>query len=99
MFKLKSIPAVSLFASHINHRRRFLFALAAIAPAMLMGAAHSQTAGQWPTKAIHIVAAQAPGSSNDVTARALADYLGQELGVSAVVENKAGGVSISDKYH
>lgn len=80
-------------------RRRRLLAATAGASVMLacMGTAQAET--KWPTKAIHIVAAQAPGSSNDVTARALAEYLGQKLGVSAVVENKSGGVSMIAAAH
>lgn len=45
----------------------------------------------WPAKPIRIVAGQAPGSSNDSTARAFADYAAQKLGVPVVVENKPGG--------
>jgi tripartite-type tricarboxylate transporter receptor subunit TctC len=51
-------------------------------------------AATWPNKPMRIIAAQAPGSSNDVTARALADYFTHKLGVPAVVENKPGGVSM-----
>lgn len=51
-------------------------------------------AATWPNKPIRIIAAQAPGSSNDVTARALADYFTQKLGVPTVVENRPGGVSM-----
>jgi tripartite-type tricarboxylate transporter receptor subunit TctC len=48
----------------------------------------------WPSKPIRIIAAQAPGSSNDATARALADWFSQQLGVPVIVENRAGGVSM-----
>lgn len=48
----------------------------------------------WPANPIKIVAAQAPGSSNDSSARALSDYFTQKLGVPVVVENKPGGVSM-----
>ncbi|MES2529550.1 MAG: tripartite tricarboxylate transporter substrate binding protein, partial [Pseudomonadota bacterium] len=48
----------------------------------------------WPNKPIRIVAAQAPGSSNDVTARALADHFNRKLGVPVVVENRPGAVSM-----
>ena len=99
MMENKGIPEVAL-AKRFT-RRRVLLALSVV-PTMMMaaGPANSQThAASWPTKAVHIVAAQAPGSSNDVTARALADYLGQKLGVSVVVENKAGGVSMVAAAH
>ncbi len=48
----------------------------------------------WPNKTIRIIAAQAPGSSNDASARAFSDYFAQKLGVSVVVENKPGGVGM-----
>lgn len=48
----------------------------------------------WPSKPIRIVAAQAPGSSNDATARAFADYFSQKLKVPVVVENRPGGVGM-----
>lgn len=48
----------------------------------------------WPDKPIRIIAAQAPGSSNDASARAIADYLASQLGVPVVVENRPGGVGM-----
>lgn len=48
----------------------------------------------WPNKTIRIIAAQAPGSSNDASARAFSEYFAQKLGVSVVVENKPGGVGM-----
>ena len=51
-------------------------------------------AQQWPSKPIRIVAAQAPGSSNDATARALAEFLTTELKTPVVVENKPGGLGM-----
>ena len=59
---------------------------------MLPMAARAQ--GAWPDKPIRIIAAQAPGSSNDATARALADFLTTKLGVPVIVENKPGGVGM-----
>lgn len=81
-------------------RRRTLLsgaaATAASAACATLGlrAAHAQPALFAPGKPIRIVAAQAPGSSNDATARALADHFTQKLGVPVVVENKPGGVSM-----
>jgi tripartite-type tricarboxylate transporter receptor subunit TctC len=51
-------------------------------------------ANAWPAKPIKIIAAQAPGSSNDGTARALADFLTQHLGQAVVVENRPGGIGM-----
>lgn len=69
--------------------RRHLLALGAASLASQALPVHASDA--WPAKTIRIIAGQAPGSSNDSTARALADYLAQKLGVSVVVENKPGG--------
>jgi len=71
-------------------RRAICSATGAVLGLYALGA----SAATWPNKAIRIVAAQAPGSSNDVTARALADYFTQRLGVPAIVENRPGGVSM-----
>jgi len=48
----------------------------------------------WPSKPIHIIAAQAPGSSNDTTARALAEWLMAQLKTPVTVENKPGGIGM-----
>lgn len=73
-------------------RRRMLAATGgALAAAWLPRTALAQ---DWPAKPIRIVAAQAPGSSNDATARALAEYLTAQLKQPVVVENKPGGVGM-----
>jgi len=43
---------------------------------------------------IKLIAAQAPGSSNDATARALAEYMTTRLGTPVVVENRPGGIGM-----
>lgn len=91
---------MSLFSSSLTpvpasgtSRRDFLAAGAGLAAGGLWsGLAHAQT--NWPDKTIRIIAAQAPGSSNDATSRALADYLSTKLGVPVVVENRSGGVGM-----
>jgi len=79
--------------AHIEPRRRRLLAAGAGLAVLpwLPGAAR---ASAWPDRPIRIVAAQAPGSSNDSTARALAEYFANKLNVSVVVENKPGGVGM-----
>lgn len=72
--------------------RRSLMALAASALAAQAWPAHASNG--WPNKPIRIVAGQAPGSSNDSTARALADYLSSKLNVPVVVENKPGALGM-----
>ncbi|MFO1198222.1 MAG: tripartite tricarboxylate transporter substrate binding protein [Burkholderiaceae bacterium] len=73
-------------------RRRLIGAgTATVASAWLPGAARAQA---WPGKPIRIIAAQAPGSSNDATARAFGEYFSTQLGVPVSVENRPGGVGM-----
>jgi tripartite-type tricarboxylate transporter receptor subunit TctC len=50
----------------------------------------SAAAQDWPTKTVRIIAPFGPGSTPDVVARLLADYMQKKLGQTFVVENKAG---------
>ena len=59
--------------------------MAALAIAALP--AHAQT---FPSKAVHLIVAYAPGGTGDVVARIIADKLGPALGQTVVVENRAG---------
>lgn len=80
----------------LGRRRILAVAGGALAAAWLPRAALAQ---EWPSKTIRIIAAQAPGSSNDATARALAEYLTMQLKTSVVVENKPGGVGMIAADH
>lgn len=62
-------------------------ALAATA-ALVMGAAHAQSA--YPARPVKRIVPFAPGGSTDLAARLVAEYGSRELGQSIVVENKAG---------
>lgn len=87
-------PGSELPADIINpHRRRMLGAAAGAAalPWLLPRAAF---AADWPSRPIRIIAAQAPGSSNDSTARAFAEFFSARLKTSVVVENKPGGIGM-----
>lgn len=64
---------------------RFVFALLA---ALLVAA--GPAAAEYPDKPIKIMAPYAPGGNIDVTSRIIADKLKDVLGVTVVVENKAG---------
>ncbi|WP_026437855.1 tripartite tricarboxylate transporter substrate binding protein [Acidovorax sp. JHL-9] len=81
--------SLDLEKNHLNLGRRHLLALGGASLAAC--ALPVRASDAWPAKPIRIIAGQAPGSSNDSTARALADYLAQKLGVPVVVENKPGG--------
>jgi len=81
-----------LAPSNAIARRRLLAAGSGLLASTLLPAGAQTPA--WPSKTIRIIAAQAPGSSNDATARAFSDYFSQKLGVSVVVENKPGGVGM-----
>jgi tripartite-type tricarboxylate transporter receptor subunit TctC len=61
--------------------------LAALALLVLAGAAQAQA---WPSKPIRLVSPYAPGGTNDVTGRIVAERLQARLGQSVVVENKPG---------
>ncbi|WP_353234038.1 tripartite tricarboxylate transporter substrate binding protein [Diaphorobacter ruginosibacter] len=78
-------------SSPMIHRRQLLQLGAGLSLAHMLPAG---AAAPWPAKPIRIIAGQAPGSSNDSTARALADYFSQKLGVGVIVENKPGALGM-----
>ena len=72
---LKALSALTLLSA--------VGTLSALAPA-------TATASNWPQRPVHLVVPFAPGGSNDVIARRLAESLRQSTGQSFVIENKAG---------
>ena len=73
------------------HRRTALgLALSAgLAPSIL------SAQGAWrPTRPIRLIVAAAPGGSNDIVGRILAEAAGQILGQPMIVENRAGAGSV-----
>lgn len=62
-------------------------ALLALACGAAASVAHAQS---WPTKPIRMVVPLAAGGGTDVAARVIAQYLGEALGQTVVIENKVG---------
>ena len=73
----------------INITRRS-FIKAATSAVVLPTFAAPAVAQAWPTKQIRIVCGQTPGSTADIFARNIADYLKEKLGQTVFVENKTG---------
>jgi tripartite-type tricarboxylate transporter receptor subunit TctC len=69
-----------------------------IAPALLVcglsGAAHAQTAANFPNRPIRIVLPYGPGGITDIVARLLSEPLREALGQPVIVESKPGGSGI-----
>lgn len=61
----------------------------AVAAAVTAPVSLSQTAA-WPIKPIKLIVPLAPGGGTDVAARVVAQYLGEALGQTVIVENKVG---------
>lgn len=79
-------------AAQAPSRRSWLSALAAATLlAAGVGAAQADT---WPSRQVTIISPYAPGGTNDVVARVMAERLQRALGQPFVVENKPGAAGI-----
>ncbi len=72
-------------------RRRFGAALAAGGASLAASAAFAQA---WPAKPIRFIVPYTPGGFTDITARLVAQKLGERLGQPVTIDNKPGGNSI-----
>jgi tripartite-type tricarboxylate transporter receptor subunit TctC len=78
-------------------RRSLLLGAAALPVAGRTGVAKAQGTA-WPTPTVTIVVPYPPGGSADILARALAEKLGERLGRTVLVDNRAGaGTAIGAK--
>lgn len=84
---------------HSIGRHVALGAASLVALFMLASQALAQSADRWPNRPISLVIPFAPGGSNDVIGRALAQRLSARLGQSVVVENRAGAGSVVGATH
>jgi tripartite-type tricarboxylate transporter receptor subunit TctC len=66
-------------------RRRLL-----LASALALGSVNAWAQADWPSKPVKIVVPFAPGGTTDLTARIVAEQLGQTFKQNFIVENKAG---------
>jgi tripartite-type tricarboxylate transporter receptor subunit TctC len=65
-----------------------------IAIALLMAVAGTALAQQYPSKPVRLIVPYAPGGSSDVLARIMGQKLGEALGQTFVVDNRAGAGSM-----
>jgi tripartite-type tricarboxylate transporter receptor subunit TctC len=73
------------------NRQHFLLCAAATAAALLGLGTGARAAEPWPAKPITMVIPFPPGGTLDVVGRLLAQKLGQQLGQTVIVDNRAGG--------
>ena len=78
-------------------RRRFLqLTGAAVAAPALIRSARAET---WPSRPVHMIVGQASGSSSDITARLIGQFLTERLGQQFVVEDRPGaGGNIATEF-
>src|SRR4051812_41808434 len=78
---------MSLLMNQLPNRRKALSVLAAAALPLIAGRAAAQN---FPERPVKIIVPFAPGAGTDSVARLMAQKLGEVMGASFVVENRAG---------
>ena len=68
-----------------------LFSAAVVGLAAMAGIVQAQSQAAWPAKPIRIIVPFPAGGPTDVTARVIAQAIGESLKTSVIVENKGGG--------
>jgi len=61
---------------------------------LLAATSFAASAQAWPTRPVHLILSQPPGSSPDILARLVADRLGKVWDRPVVVENRPGGQNV-----
>lgn len=84
-------------------RRRQVLSMsiaAGLAPAIAPTIAHAQGAAAWrPSRPVRLIVPFAPGGSNDIVGRIIADAASQSLGQPVIIENRAGAGSMIGAEH
>ncbi len=75
-------------------KRRAAVGLAAAALVACTARAQDVDEKTWPDRPLRLVVPYAPGGTNDIAARLLAQHLGETVGQPAVVENRPGAQAI-----
>jgi len=78
----------------MNVKQRIWIAGVALAALACALGSRAEDAQSYPSKPVRIIVPYGPGGSTDVVARIIAGKLGQQLGQSVVVENRAGANAI-----
>jgi tripartite-type tricarboxylate transporter receptor subunit TctC len=87
---MTSCRSSALQAGQPTFFNRFALWAVLAAAAIFSLPAHVGAQAAWPSRPIKIVVPFAPGGSNDIIARVLADKLSARLGQPVIVENKGG---------
>jgi tripartite-type tricarboxylate transporter receptor subunit TctC len=99
-----SRPPVHLSSGFVAMKRRFLKHLLSLGAAgagllMMASPAQAQAPAPWPDRPVRIVVPFAPGAGTDAMGRLVAQKLGELLGGSFVVENRAGASGAIGTQH